>query len=278
MAGVTDGGQSQNAHTPRWREAEGGGVDTVTAHWALGKEVRRTEVGSSVMLYDASRVINFVPAWFESDFWHRHSALEGSAHGRGQVHIFRSGERRYVLRHYRRGGLVRRLIADSYLWRGEQASRPFREWSLTYYLHRAGLPVATPIAARARRRGLLYSGDLITELLPETQSLAQAMAAGPLSALQWESIGRCLRRFHDGGVDHADLNAHNILLGAGNAVYLIDFDRCRLRKPGLWCDSNIARLRRSLEKIAYGLPPERFDEASWHALLGAYLRAPVLRP
>jgi len=229
------------------------------------------------MLYDASRVINFVPAWFESDFWERHSALEGEARGRGQVHIFRNGERRYVLRHYRRGGLAQKLSADFYLWRGEQASRPFHEWCLTYRLHRAGLPVATPIAARARRHGLFYSGDLITELLPDTRSLAQAIAATPLDTECWQALGRCLRRFHDGGVDHADLNAHNILLGADHAIYLIDFDRCRLRKPGLWCDANLARLRRSLEKVSYGLPPEHFEESAWHALLAAYLRAPVLK-
>ena len=37
--------------------------------------------------------------------------------------------------------------------------------------------------------------------------------AAPLSWLTWIAIGRCLRRFHDLGVCHADLNAHNILIG-----------------------------------------------------------------
>jgi 3-deoxy-D-manno-octulosonic acid kinase len=71
-------------------------------------------------------------------------------------------------------------------------------------------------------------------------------------------------------VCHADLNAHNVLLGEGEAVHLIDFDRGRLRKPGLWCDANLVRLRRSLEKVTYGLPPERFTEADWHSLLDGY--------
>jgi hypothetical protein len=43
-----------------------------------------------------------------------------------------------------------------------------------------------------------------------------------------------------------------------------------LRKPGLWCDANLVRLRRSLEKVTYGLPPERFTEADWHGLLDGY--------
>jgi hypothetical protein len=53
-------------------------------------------------------------------------------------------------------------------------------------------------------------------------------------------------------------------------VYLIDFDRCELRRLGLWCDMNLVRLRRSLEKLTWALPPERFAEADWHALLDGY--------
>ena len=96
----------------------------------------------------------------------------------------------------------------------------------------------------------------------------------------WISIGRCIRRFHDLGVCHADLNAHNILLSE-DSVYLIDFDRCQLRGGGLWRDANLVRLRRSLEKVAWGLPPERFGEADWHGLLDGYRQsspAPELQP
>jgi hypothetical protein len=53
-------------------------------------------------------------------------------------------------------------------------------------------------------------------------------------------------------------------------VYLIDFDRCQLRRSGLWRDSNLVRLRRSLEKVAYGMPADRFGESDWHGLLDGY--------
>jgi 3-deoxy-D-manno-octulosonic acid kinase len=78
-----------------------------------------------------------------------------------------------------------------------------------------------------------------------------------------------VRRFHDLGVCHADLNVHNILLSE-DGVYLVDFDRCQLRGGGLWRDANLVRLRRSLEKLTWGLPPERFGEADWHGLLDGY--------
>ena len=107
--------------------------------------------------------------------------------------------------------------------------------------------------------------------------LAECLRTGALSIVTWVGIGRCIRRFHDLGVCHADLNAHNILLSE-EAVYLIDFDRCQLRKAGLWRDRNLVRLRRSLEKIAYGLPAERFTEADWHALLDGYRRPAADRP
>jgi hypothetical protein len=41
-------------------------------------------------------------------------------------------------------------------------------------------------------------------------------------------------------------------------------------KPGFWCDGNLVRLRRSLEKITYGLGPDHFSEADWHGLLDGY--------
>ena len=52
---------------------------------------------------------------------------------------------------------------------------------------------------------------------------------GALSILTWIAIGRCIRRFHDLGVCHADLNAHNMLLNEDAKVYMIDFDQCQLR-------------------------------------------------
>jgi 3-deoxy-D-manno-octulosonic acid kinase len=222
------------------------------------------------MLYDASRTSNLSADWFEPRYWEARGELDGTARGRGAAHFLKAADgRRYVLRHYRRGGFFARLAGDRYAWRGEQRTRPFQEWQLTYSLHRAGLPVPTPIAARYRRAGSTYSGDIITERLPTVGSLAECLRTGALSVLTWISIGRCVRRFHDLGVCHADLNAHNVLLSE-ESVYLIDFDRCQLRSPGLWRDANLVRLRRSLEKVTWSLPKDRFGESDWHGLLDGY--------
>jgi 3-deoxy-D-manno-octulosonic acid kinase len=238
--------------------------------WPLGSEVKRKELTGGAMLYDASRAGNLAPAWFDPNYWKDRNEIEGEARGRGTVYFVRHGGMGLVLRHYRRGGLIGRFSRDRYMWRGEQQTRSFSEWQLTYHLHRAGLPVPAPVAARFKHDGLSYSADLITERIATTESLAERLRARSLSILAWIAIGRCIRSFHDLGVCHADLNAHNVLLAADGAVYLIDFDRSRLMKPGLWCDSNLVRLRRSLEKVTYGLPPDRISEADWHGLLDGY--------
>jgi 3-deoxy-D-manno-octulosonic acid kinase len=238
--------------------------------WPLGSEVKRKELTGGAMLYDASRAGNLAPAWFDPNYWKERHELDGEARGRGTVHFILHGGTRLVLRHYRRGGLIARVSKDRYFWRGEQQTRSFSEWQLTYHLHRAGLPVPAPVAARYKHDGLSYTADLITERIANSESLAQRLGTRSLSILVWIAIGRTIRSFHDLGVCHADLNAHNILLTLEGGVYLIDFDRGRLMKPGLWCDSNLVRLRRSLEKVTYALPPDRISEADWHGLLDGY--------
>ena len=221
------------------------------------------------MLYDTLRTSNFSPAFFDPEYWRGHDAIEGSALGRGTTWFIRSGESRFVLRHYRRGGLMAKVSKDAYLWRGESERRSFAEWYLTYHLYRAGLPVPAPIAARYRRQGVFYRADLITQRIEDSESLAAKLAQGPISLTQWIAIGRCIRRFHDAGVHHADLNAHNILL-TPQQVYLIDFDRGELRKRGWWADTNLVRLYRSLEKVTLLDAPDSFTDQDWHSLLAGY--------
>jgi 3-deoxy-D-manno-octulosonic acid kinase len=258
----------------------------VTGKWPLGSEVRRKMIAGGAMLYDASRAGNLSTEAFDPMLLASRGQVVGEARGRGTTWYLNVHNHAWVLRHYRRGGLVSSLSRDRYWWQGEERTRPFAEWQLMYHLHRAGLPVPAPVAARYRKQGFGYRGDIITEHLKDVWSLAQALDAASLSWLTWIAIGRCLRRFHDLGVCHADLNAHNILLGSNMAqsdarqdrVYLIDFDRGSLRKPGFWQDANLVRLRRSLEKITWGLPPDRFTEDDWHGLLDGYQQLPLAQP
>lgn len=242
---------------------------------ALGSRARRVELGGGAMLYDTSRAGNLTPEWFDPVYWAGLGAIEGEARGRGTTVFARSGELRFALRHYRRGGLIGKLVRDTYLWCGENRTRPFAEWRLTHRLHRAGLPVPAPIAARYRRSGAVYTGDLITARIAAARSLAQRVHESELPLADWIAVGRCIRRFHDFGLCHADLNAHNLLFDGAGAVWLIDFDRGRLRRAGLWRDANLVRLRRSLHKLTDPLPPGHFTETDWQSLLAGYAAAPA---
>jgi 3-deoxy-D-manno-octulosonic acid kinase len=183
-----------------------------------------------------------------------------------------------VLRHYRRGGFVARFSTDRYLWLGEEGVRAFREWRLLAWLWQRGLPVPKPIAAWYQRSGPSYRCDLITRRIPNTQTLSAALAAHELSFSTWHSIGAVIARLHHAGVDHADLNAHNILLDnapadSDGAVSVIDFDRGRLRNSGAWTEANLKRLHRSLTKISRAMPARRFTQAAWDSLMVGYQSA-----
>jgi 3-deoxy-D-manno-octulosonic acid kinase len=109
--------------------------------------------------------------------------------------------------------------------------------------------------------------------LPETQTLTQCVAQNRLDAELADEVGALVARFHRAGVWHADLNAHNVLV-APAGLYLVDFDRGRMRAPALsWRMANLQRLRRSLFKIGAAAQGEPvFDQTIWTPLMHGYER------
>jgi 3-deoxy-D-manno-octulosonic acid kinase len=199
--------------------------------------------------------------------------------GRGSAWFIASGTRQWVLRHFRRGGFIARLSQDRYVWTGEGGVRAFAEWRLLDALTDRGLPVPQPVAARYQRTGLCYRCDLITQRIVNAEPLSAALAQAALPAPLWRAVGAAVARLHRAGVDHADLNAHNILLeraGVVNAgmAKVIDFDRGRLRAPGTWAARNLQRLRRSLAKISRDWPSGRVSDETWDWLMAGYEAAP----
>jgi 3-deoxy-D-manno-octulosonic acid kinase len=210
---------------------------------------------------------------FDPHYWQARGELARASRGRGSTWFISSQRDEWALRHYRRGGLITPLLsADRYLWVGEAGVRAFAEWRLLDALGARGLPVPEPIAARYERDGRTYRCDLIMRRILGVEPLSVVLAARPLDPDDWRAVGATIARFHAAGVDHADLNAHNILLGAG-AISLVDFDRGRVRPDGSWKLGNLQRLRRSLRKISGGLPPGRYSPLLWDALIAGYRHA-----
>jgi 3-deoxy-D-manno-octulosonic acid kinase len=231
------------------------------------------------ILYDASRLSKPSDELFLRSHWAARGALQEIAGGRSSIALLEIGgsphSQFWVLRHYRRGGLVAKLSQDSYLFTGKSRTRSFKEWRLLAELRRRGLPVPPPIAARYVRSGLMYRADLITELLPATHTLAALITGRELHESGWRSVGRTIAAFHREGVHHADLNANNIVIGeVDGTVYLLDFDRGRIRSRGAWEDEVLARLERSLEKIRRQRKGVvKFGEREWGWLLSEAQRS-----
>jgi len=225
------------------------------------------------ILFDAAVSPQVGHDWFAPEHWRERDALRTQAGGRGGVAIIATPVGECVLRHYHRGGLVASLMGDRYLWTGADRTRPFAEFRLLAEVASLGLPAPAVVAARYCRRGLLYSADLITRRIADASTLAECLAAGRLDGELAEESGALVARFHRAGVWHADLNAHNVLV-APDDLYLIDFDRGRLRTPArAWQQANLLRLRRSLVKLGAASAGEAaFEEAIWQPLLYRYQR------
>lgn len=225
--------------------------------------IQRLAIDRGAILFDPEFVDSPGPQIFNRTYWRERGALTERAGGRGSIHFIDDGRRHWALRRYLRGGVPASLSRRHYLWLGEERTRSFHELRLLQALRSRGLPVPAPVAALYRRGLLTYSAQLITLRIPGARPLSELLATGEMNDARWAAIGRVLRRFHDAGVQHADLNAQNILLDAQDAVWLLDFDRGRERAPGAWRERTLQRLARSLAK----LPPVDGDWRRGFALL-----------
>jgi len=156
------------------------------------------------------------------------------------------------------------------LFLGWEQSRPFREFRLLSRMKAYGLAVPAPLAAICERLGLACRGAILMERIEGVDSLQKLASGSPQDLALWARVGDGLRGFHEAGVNHADLNAGNVLFDAQGKVFLVDFDRCRFH-PGrpVRGESNLARLKRSLQKH---WPVEKGAEwrPAWDALMKGY--------
>lgn len=237
---------------------------------SLESDSRVEHSENSYIIYNEDLAGEISPQWFDPDYWQNCAEIERIGNGRGEAWFIHSSFGDYVLRHYRRGGLIARVTTDRYVWIGLEKTRAWREFQLLEKLQKLGLPAPLPIAARVCRYGGFYTADLITQRIPDTKSLSTILALNVLDNGQWQEIGRCIRRFHDHDICHADLNAHNILIDDAGRVYLIDFDKSDVDQDNSWQSVTLQRLQRSLLKLQAQLTEFHFSEANWQALMVGY--------
>lgn len=205
------------------------------------------------------------PAWFDPATWGVAAEMIGSG-GRGAAWRVDAPIGPLVLRHYLRGGLIARLSRDRFVWRSQSTVRSVAEFRLMQRLRALGLSAPQPVAASYQRQGGRYRAAILMRRIERAQSLGELLRGGDPP---WQASGRLIAAFHCAGLDHADLNAHNILFDGERRGWMIDFDKSVIREPAwAWRQANLQRLRRSLDKLGgAGI------DAGYQQLLAAYAGA-----
>jgi len=228
--------------------------------------------GNSHLLAAKNLINELTEKHFDFDYWLAQGAKIPDTAGRGQVLFIEDQGQSWVLRHFRRGGLIAKFNRDRYLWRGQARVRSFTEWHLLSHMKALGLPVPMPVAAQYRRSGLFYTANILIQRIDQCRTLTECLQQKCEDKELWMALGACLALFHRHGIYHADLNAHNILIGEQQTVYLIDFDRGEIRDPGPWQQQNLLRLKRSMHKVSEQGESQQI-EAGWQYLEQSYSKA-----
>jgi len=204
--------------------------------------------------------------------WREGLPLEGEqlkSSGRGGLLRVDTALGPALLRTYRRGGLLRRVLPDVF----PSPDRALRELAAAERLEPLGLAPAV-LGLELRGRGLLRLRVAVAEI-PGGRDLLR-LAADQSPALQLPVLGRAVGEavaaMHAAGVSHPDLNAANVLV-ADDGVSLLDFDGATLHEgevPPAQRRREVLRLCRSLDKWAVTINTPA-------AVRAAFLRAALPR-
>jgi len=229
--------------------------------------------GNAWFCYDDELLDQDCGSLFDSEWLQAHGC--GCMSERGKALMFEHRGLEMVFKCYRRGGMIGRFVEKSYLFDRLENTRMWREFQLLREMRDMGLPVPRPVAARCvRGSSLAYSGELITEKIADSKTLAETLCLAPLNDETWTRLGKLISRFHQRNVYHADLNANNILLTSCGQIYLIDFDKSEIRSRlrGRDAGANVRRLRRSLLKLQGKVPVFHFSMRNWQSLENGYAK------
>lgn len=209
------------------------------------------KAGAARILADTEWFPAAVPDIFDpKDYLNARPVSEG---GRSAAWFIDTDYGPAVLRHFRRGGLVAKIISSRYLRTGASRCRAFKEFEILAVLAQKGVPTARPLAAIYQPRGLGAEMAIITQHIENTVPLSAKLRQSDLHSPQVDHLAsacaKTIRLMHEAGVWHADLNAFNLLVDDQGTVHVIDLDRGLQKNitPSL-AEANLQRLRRSLVK------------------------------
>ncbi len=154
-----------------------------------------------------------------------------------------------VVRQYMRGGMLRFANKNNFT----SPDRFIDELKINLHAQTADIPTAEPVALIIQKNEL-YKGWIVTRQIENATDLLTVCASTEnLSDLEElaRTTGKVLRKMHDKGIYHGDLNGSNILIEKNNA-YIIDFDGSSIipLMTKELRENNLRRLMRSLIKAS----------------------------
>lgn len=211
-------------------------------------------------------------AWLRTDLqalpvamlWQEPAPVAG-AKGRGGIGLLELQPGLVAaVRQLRRGGALGRLLGERY----PAPARVRRELEVLARLREEGVPVVAPLAALARRPRAFWRLRLLTEFVPNAQTLP-AFCAGDPEARRWaiEAAGVTVRLAFAAGLRHPDLHPDNVLIvrqGDKVRALLVDLDRAHLGGPLPVAarDAMLVRMARYLWRHRRTLPTA-FSRSEW---------------
>jgi 3-deoxy-D-manno-octulosonic acid kinase len=180
-----------------------------------------------------------------------------------------------ILRRYQHGGVFGRLTGMLHLG----PSRALAELRVTARAEASGAPVPHVIClALWPAAGPFWSALIGTREERGARDLYEVLASADDAAARrplLREVGGAVRKLHDAGVDHRDLQLHNILVaedGGKRRIVVIDLDRAIYHSSGRLSSRlrarSLGRLFRSAVKN--GLWPARVGRRELAAFMAAY--------
>ena len=153
--------------------------------------------------------------------------------GRGAIDVVETARGPIVAKALQRGGVLGALARRTFF----DPMRPLREAAVAEALRRRGVDTPPVVAVRIRRAWPGWTLELATARRTDARDLLEvlvARGAGGAHGLA-RALGRTLRRLHDLGLRHRDLQLKNLLVpdavlegDPDVALVVLDLDRCTL--------------------------------------------------
>ncbi len=131
-----------------------------------------------------------------------------------------------VLKHYRRGGWLGRIVKQHYLGFGQNRAR--REFELLHLAAASGVNVPHAVAYAYCGR-LFYRAWLITGEISQPISLIQLSQKDSVTTaevMKW--VGHQISQLIQNRIWHVDLHPGNVIVDQAGKVFLLDFDRGKI--------------------------------------------------